>query len=77
MSKRKKAMSKLPNYSQYDYADILPSFRELDRMCENEIATLVCSDRYKLELSLNQLTDDILNDYLYMLYQKKGLETQS
>ena len=65
----------LPNYSWYEYADVLPPFRELDRISEEEITTLICSNQYKLELHLNQLTDNILNDYLYMLYRKKGLET--
>ena len=67
--------AQLPSYSQYEYADVLPLFCEHDRIGENEIATLICSDCYTLELHSNQLTDDILNDYLYMLYQKKGLET--
>ena len=65
----------MPNYSQYEYANVLPPFRELDRVNENDISTLVCYDSHKLELSLNDLTDNTLADYLYMLFCKKGLMT--
>ena len=61
----------MPNYSQYEYADVLPPFRELDRVDENDISTLVCYNSHKLELSLNDLTDNTLADYLYMLFHKK------
>ena len=67
--------AQLLNYIQYEYADTLLPFREQDRISESEISSLICSDRYVLETHLNQLTDQILNDYLYMLYQKKALET--
>ena len=78
MSTWKKVMPKrvqLPNYSRYEYADVLPPFRELNRIGKNEITMLSCSNQYILKLSLNQLTDNILTDYLFMLYRKKGLET--
>ena len=78
MSKKKKDQSKkgrLPNYSQYDYAEIMPPFQEHERVDENDISNLICADRYTLELHLNQLMDNTLQDYLYLLYRKRKLDT--
>ena len=78
MSKMKKSQPKmdlLPNYSQYDYAMVMPPFRKHERLDEREINNLICADKYMLELHLNQLTDATLQDYLYMLYRKKKLDT--
>ena len=78
MSKRKKKSSgvaSLPNYSKYDHADKLPPFSEHDRILETELSSLVCYHSYQPECKLNQFTDDVLNDYLYMTFRKKNLET--
>ena len=77
MPKYKKTTSStttLPNYSQYEYADLLPPFNECDRMSETNVASLICYDKYEIEGSLNQFTDQNLNDHLYMIFCKKGLE---
>ena len=78
MSKCKKkpsGMAYLPNCSKYDYADKLPPFSEDDRILETELPSLVCYHNYQTERKLNQFTDDVLNDYLYMTFCKKNLET--
>ena len=77
MSKRKKKSSgaaSLPNYSKYDYADKLPPFSEHDRVLETKLS-LVYFHSYQPECNLNQFTDDVLNDHLYMTFCKKNLET--
>ena len=78
MPKQKKkpsGMANLPNYSNYDYADELPPFSEHDRILKSDLPSLVCYHNYQTERKLNQFTDDILNDHLYMIYHKKNLET--
>ena len=78
MSKRKKKPSgtaPLPNYSKYDYADKLPPFSDHDRVLETELSSLVCFHSYQPERNLNQFTDDVLNNHLYMTFHKKNLET--
>ena len=78
MSKHKKkssGMASLPIYSKYDYADKLPPFSEHDRVLETELLSLVCYHSYQPECKLNQFTDDVLNDHLYMTFCKKNLET--
>ena len=67
--------TQMPNYSQYEYADVLPPFSEFDRVDEKDISSLECCNAYKLEVSLNELTDTKLSNYLYMLFRKKGLMT--
>ena len=54
---------------------VMPPFREHERLNDLEINNLICANTHKLELSLNQLTDATLQDYLYMLYRKKKLDT--
>ena len=78
MSKCKKnssGMAPLPNYSKYDYADKLPPFSEHERIPEKELSSLVCFHSHQPERKLNQFTDDVLNDHLYMTFCKKNLET--
>ena len=78
MSKRKKkstGMDPLPNYSKYNYADKLPPFSEHERVLETELSSLVCFRSHQPERNLNQFTDDVLNDHLYMTFHKKNLET--
>ena len=60
----------LPNYSNYAYADVLPNFNEYDRMPETELSTLVCYKDYETKGTLNQFTDERLNDHIYMIHCK-------
>ena len=64
----------LPNYSPYEYSETLPAFREQDRLSEEEARSLICSNRYEPEQRLNEFTDHTLNEHLYSLYCKRGLE---
>ena len=65
----------LPNYSNYDYADKLPPFSEHDRILKTNLPSLVCYHNYQTERKLNQFTDNVLNNHLYMTFRKKNLET--
>ena len=73
--KESNCLEVLPNYSKYKYSDKLPPFNEYDCVSEMELSTLECYNGYEIEASLNQFNDQILNDHLYMIFQKKGLET--
>ena len=73
--KKADSLEILPNYSKYEYADKLPPFNEFDHVLEMELSTLECYKDYELEAPLNQFSDQILNDYLYMIFWKKQLET--
>ena len=73
--KSTKTTTALSNYSQYEYAETLPVFREQDRLSEADLPSLICSDWYEPEKQLNEFTDQTLNEHLYSLYCKKGLET--
>ena len=73
--KKADSLEILPNYSKYEYADKLPSFNEFDHVLKMELSTLECYKDYELEASLNHFCDQILNDYSYMIFQKKQLET--
>ena len=64
----------LPNYSNYAYADVLPNFNEYDRIPETELSTLMCYSDYEIEGTLNQFTDERLNDHMYMTYRKRNLK---
>ena len=78
MPKRKSSSActtKLPNYSNYDYTDILPEFNEQDRMLETDLPSLVCYNDFEMEGTLNQFTDGRLNDHLYMIFCKRNLKT--
>ena len=78
MSNSKKKASgavALPNYSNYEYADKLPPFSEHDRLQETELSSLVCFHSHQPECKLNDFTDATLNDYLYMTFHKRNLET--
>ena len=48
----------LPNYSDYEYADVLPEFNEHDRIPKAELSTLECYNNYEIEGTLNQFTDE-------------------
>ena len=67
--------AKLPNYSNYNYADKLPPFSEHDRIMESNLPSLVCYQNYQIEGTMNQFTDNILNDHLCMIFCKKNLKT--
>ena len=65
----------IPNYSKFEYTDKIEPFLESDRLTETELGQIVCSDRYQVERSLNSLTDQTLNDYLYVIYYSKKPST--
>ena len=73
--KIKKSMTKVPNYSKYEYAEMLPMFTESNILLESELNTLECYDEYQLEAPLNTFSDQILNDNLCTFYKRKWLET--
>ena len=73
--KKPSGMVDLPNYSNYEYADKLPPFSEHERILKSNLPSLVCYHNYQTERKLNQFTDDILNNHLYMTFHKKNLET--
>ena len=64
----------LPNYSPYEYSETLPAFREQDRLSEDEAHSLICSNLYEPEWRLNEFTDHTLDEHLYSLNCKRGLE---
>ena len=68
---------KLPNYSKYEYANKLITFSEADCLLETELSMLQYYRDYKIEVSLKQFSDRILNDHLYMIYRKRQLKTPS
>ena len=70
--KKSDSLEVLPNYRKYKYSDKLPPFNEYDCVSEME---LECYNGYEIEASLNQFNDQILNDHLYVIFQKKRLET--
>ena len=73
--KTPKTGSKVPNYSKYDFADIMPIFMETDRVLERDLHELSCYRNYELEAPLNHFSDTMLNDHLYTMYKKGKLET--
>ena len=72
--KTTKPKSKIPNYSKYDFADIMPTFMETDRVLKKDLHKLECYGNYELEVSLNHFSDTMLNDHLYTMYKKGKLE---
>ena len=65
----------VPNYSKYEYAEMIQTFTESDRLLESELNTLECYGEYELEAPLNNFSDTILNDHLYTMYKRKRLKT--
>ena len=73
LRKRKSAALEhpVPNFTGYDYSDVIGDFSEHDRLTENYISQLVCSDEFQLEWTLNSFNDCELNDHLYHLFYCK------
>ena len=63
-----------PNFTGHDYSDVVGDFLEHDRLTENDISQLTCSDEYQLERTLNSFNDSELNDHLYHLFYFKKTE---
>ena len=61
----------VPNFTGHDYSYVIGDFSEHDRLSENDISQLVCSDEYQLEWTLNSFNDSELNDHLYHLFYCK------
>ena len=64
----------VPNFTGHDYSDVVGDFSEHDRLLENDISQLTCSDEYQLEWTLNSFNDSELNDHLYHLFYCKKTE---
>ena len=47
---------------------------EHDRLMENDIDKLICSDEYQLERSMKSFNDCELNDHLYHIFYSKKTE---
>ena len=67
----------VPNFTGHDYSDVIGDFSEHDRLLENDISQLTCSDEYQLEWTLNSFNDSELNDHLYHLFYCKKTENIS
>ena len=63
----------MPNYSNYEYTEIMQTFSETDRLPETELNSVECYDTFQLEAPLNSFSDTTLNDHLYKIYRKKQL----
>ena len=75
--KGKDSDGKVPNYSQYEYAETIQTFSESDGLLESELHSLECYGEFKLEAPLNSFSDTNLNDHLCMMYKRKQLETST
>ena len=73
MPKKGKKEGIVPNYSNYEYTEIMQSFSDTDRLLETELNSLECYDTFQLEAPLNSFSDTTLNDHLYKICHKKQL----
>ena len=64
----------VPNFTGHDYSETVGDFLEHDRLSENDISQLICSDEYQPEQTLNSFNDSELNDHLYHLFYCKKTE---
>ena len=76
LKKRKSAALEhpVPNFTGYDYSDVIGDFSEHDRLSEKDISQLICADEFQLERPLNSFNDRELNDHLYHLFYCKKTE---
>ena len=63
----------MPNYSKYEYTEMMQTFSETDRLLESELNSLECYSAFQLEAPLNSFNNITLNDHLYKIYRKKQL----
>ena len=79
LKKRKSAALEhpVPNFTGYDYSDVIGDFSEHDRLSEKDISQLICADEFQLERPLNSFNDHELNDHLYHLFYCKKTENIS
>ena len=73
--KTHKSATTIPNYSKYDFINMMPNFMQTDRVLENDLHELKCYSDYELEAPLNHFSDSMLNNHLYTMYKKGKLET--
>ena len=73
--KRTKSEVSIPNYSIYEFADMMPAFVEAERVLKKDLHELECYGSYDIEAPLNHFSDNMLNDHLYIMYKKGKLET--
>ena len=73
LKKRKSAVLEhpVPNFTGYDYSDVIGDFSEHDRLSEKDISQLICAHEFQLERPLNSFNDRELNDHLYHLFYCK------
>ena len=73
MPKKGKKEGNVPNYSKYEYTEMMQTFSKTDRLLESELNSLECYDTFQLEAPLNTFNETTLNDHLYKIYHKKQL----
>ena len=73
MPKKGKKEGIVPNYSNYEYTEIMQTFSKMDRLREMELNSLECYDAFQLEASLTSFSDTTLNDHLFKIYRKNQL----
>ena len=64
----------VPNFTGYEYSDVIREFSERDRLSESDISQLICADEFQLERTVNSFSDRELNDHLYQLFYSKKTE---
>ena len=64
----------VPNFTGFEYSDVIGEFSEHDRLSESDISQLVCADEFRLERTVNSFNDRELNDHLYQLFYGKKTE---
>ena len=74
---KKKALKEetIPNFTGYQYSEVIRDFAECDRIAESELCRLECHEKYYSECSLNSFNDAELNDHLYRIYYPKRMDT--
>ena len=74
---KKKALKEetIPNFTGYQYSEVIRDFAERGRIAESELCRLECHEKYYSERSLNSFNDAELNDHLYRIYYPKCMDT--
>ena len=68
-------MKALPNYGKHEYTVKMQTFKESDRILEQDLHTLECYKNHVIEAPLNSFSDQSLNNHLYSMFKHKNLET--
>ena len=74
---KKKALKEetIPNFTGYQYSEVIRNFVERDMIAKSELCKLECHEKYYSECSLNSFNDAELNDHLYRIYYPKCMGT--